>query len=732
MKGIDMGGSRRLVVGAVVMALLGAAGMAGHRGADAADEQEQITFGALPQTRAGQTRTTATQALEAEIGRKLEAVRVFETWSSAFPDSFHTFLRDGGRTPILSVKTLRGNGTRLLWADLANAAPGSQLDNEMRSWARRIRDYGAPIYVSLNHEPEASASSSMGTSAEYIAAWRRWVTVFREEGADNAKFMWIMTAYSFSRPASDRRQSIKWYPGDEWVDALGADAYNWAECRQGAEIAWQSLEEIIEPFRQFGLQHPTEPLWLAEWGSWDDPGTPGRQAQWITDARELFKRPSHSQFVGVSYFNSPHTGSNYPDCDWWMDSTAASLAAFTAMGADPLYQGDPDATGGPVNQAPTASIAAGCTLEACTFDGSGSTDADGTVQSWSWEFGDGTTATGETPAHVYAFAGTYTVTLTVTDDDGATGTTTQELVVDGTPPPPNEAPTASFTASCTNLTCSFDSAASTDVDGAILSRAWSFGDGAGAAGVTANRTYATGGTYTVTLTVTDDDGATGTSTQQVTVTAPVTPISFVASAMANANATTHRVTVPAAVRQGDGLILVVSVNTTATINTPTGVTGWQVLNTVTAGSTVTRVYRKVAGATDAGRAVSIGLSAQSKANVVVAAYRGTSATDPVAAFSGVRETVTRTAHPAPAATVASGRSWVVSYWSHKDATTNALVAPAEVAVRASGTQSGSGRVTGLLVDTAGAAPAGSYAAGSATGATAVNTATMWTIVLAPA
>ena len=55
------------------------------------------------------------------------------------------------------------------------------------------------------------------------------------------------------------------------------------------------------------------------------------------------------------------------------------------------------------------------------FDGSTSTDPDGTIAGYAWNFGDGTPrAPVANPTHTYAAAGTYTVTLTVTDDDGAT------------------------------------------------------------------------------------------------------------------------------------------------------------------------------------------------------------------------------------------------------------------------------------------------------------------------
>jgi parallel beta-helix repeat protein len=67
--------------------------------------------------------------------------------------------------------------------------------------------------------------------------------------------------------------------------------------------------------------------------------------------------------------------------------------------------------------------------ETVYFDGSGSTDPDGTIISYNWDFGDTNTGTGVTTTHSYINVGTYTVTLTVTDDYGATDTDTMEITV---------------------------------------------------------------------------------------------------------------------------------------------------------------------------------------------------------------------------------------------------------------------------------------------------------------
>jgi len=125
-----------------------------------------------------------------------------------------------------------------------------------------------------------------------------------------------------------------------------------------------------------------------------------------------------------------------------------------------------------------------------------------------------------------AAAGTWTVT--VSGFNVPMGPQPYALVVDGTGPAgPNTPPTASFTSSCTALTCTFTDT-STDSDGTIVSRSWVFGDGGTSTATNPSHPYAGAGTYSVSLTVTDNDGATDTATGSVTVTAPVATTTHIA------------------------------------------------------------------------------------------------------------------------------------------------------------------------------------------------------------
>lgn len=77
----------------------------------------------------------------------------------------------------------------------------------------------------------------------------------------------------------------------------------------------------------------------------------------------------------------------------------------------------------------TAAPPSGDAPLAVQFDGSGSSDADGTISKYDWDFGDGAKGTGAKASHDYAKPGTYTVTLTVTDNFNASGKATVTVTV---------------------------------------------------------------------------------------------------------------------------------------------------------------------------------------------------------------------------------------------------------------------------------------------------------------
>lgn len=126
-----------------------------------------------------------------------------------------------------------------------------------------------------------------------------------------------------------------------------------------------------------------------------------------------------------------------------------------------------------------------------------------------------------TPRHVVRIAAIAGLVLSLSfcGDPAAHGPPSGDPPPPGGPPPADPPPEAAFISSCTDLSCTFVDG-STDPRGTIVSRSWSFGDGATSIATNPAHTYAAAGSYAVSLTVTDNAGATGWKSENVTLTAP--------------------------------------------------------------------------------------------------------------------------------------------------------------------------------------------------------------------
>lgn len=156
------------------------------------------------------------------------------------------------------------------------------------------------------------------------------------------------------------------------------------------------------------------------------------------------------------------------------------------------------------NRPPVASFTQTCTGLTCTFDAGGSYDEDGEIASYLWTFGaTGLTGTGEVVTTTFPAPATYNVVLQVVDDGGASDSQTQ--FVDLTD---SDIPSAQFSVSCSDLTCTFDPSATTYSGGTIGDYIWDVGESGVAEQVVSSsaplvHTYDAPGTYTVSLRVTD-------------------------------------------------------------------------------------------------------------------------------------------------------------------------------------------------------------------------------------
>ena len=263
------------------------------------------------------------EEIETASGVPVGIVRVFARWDTAFPSPNHQALLDAGRTIHLSIRPRTDDGLVIPWAELATAEPGSPTHERLVAWVDAVASYGDQIYFTLNHEPETVDSRANGRPDEFVAAWRRTVELLRAAGGDE-----VRTVLVLGRGPYETGEVAQWYPGDDVVDVVGVDPYNWHRC-QGTDRPWASARELLSAALDFAVERG-KPLAIPEIASTEDLGDPNRKAAWILELAATVADPDigpHLEFVAWFNVHDP----SWPDCRWAIDSSPASASAFAHL-----------------------------------------------------------------------------------------------------------------------------------------------------------------------------------------------------------------------------------------------------------------------------------------------------------------------------------------------------------------------------------------------------------------
>ncbi len=283
-------------------------------------------FGSWVAPRGGESVQQAIARVESEVGRKLAIDHQYYKWNSNIPTSHQTWDVNNGRIPFVNWNAANTGGSIVRWSAIAN---GSQ-DAWIRSRADAFKAFGKPIYLTFHHEPEDDLSR-FGTAADYAAAFRHIVTVFRSRGVTNVAFVWTMMSWTFD-PRSGRDPN-SYYPGDSYVDFIGSDGYNWYPGRAGD--VWNSFATIFTATRAFALAH-RKPWMAVEYGVQEDRTIPGRKGQWFRDALTTIK--SWPELKAVMYYDQNKV---YP---WQTDTSSTSISGYRTLANDPYLK--PGSVGG--------------------------------------------------------------------------------------------------------------------------------------------------------------------------------------------------------------------------------------------------------------------------------------------------------------------------------------------------------------------------------------------------
>jgi len=189
-------------------------------------------------------------------------------------------------------------------------------DKYFKQWGLAAARWNKTVIFRFGFEMNGGWFSWGQQPKKFKQAWRRIHRLFSQAAAANVK--WMFSPNVAAANSGVLQDPLTYYPGDDVVDIVGLDGYNFGD-HYDRWHRWQSYEEIFEPSLT-QLSRLNKPLFLSEIGCADD----RRKPSWIKDF--LNRVAADQRIAAFIYYNYYPKARGYPN--WRLDSDGISLQIF--------------------------------------------------------------------------------------------------------------------------------------------------------------------------------------------------------------------------------------------------------------------------------------------------------------------------------------------------------------------------------------------------------------------
>lgn len=174
-------------------------------------------------------------AFTTATGVRPNLLMYYSTWEEPFHTGFAATAAEHGATALVQINPYG--------VSLAGIASG-QYDGYLSSFAKAVRSFRRPVVLSFGHEMNGTWypwANTHQSPANFVAAWRHIVTLFRTLGARNVTWLWtvniIVADGGVPSPAP-------WWPGSSYVNWVGIDGYYYSQSVNFASLFGPTIAAV--------------------------------------------------------------------------------------------------------------------------------------------------------------------------------------------------------------------------------------------------------------------------------------------------------------------------------------------------------------------------------------------------------------------------------------------------------------------------------------------------------
>jgi hypothetical protein len=289
-------------------------------------------------------------AFEQAIGHDVGSVVWFPTWEDTFPAKTCEILHARGIVPHLTWEIFwpsedpnNSRATDSTGYEGFNEVLAGEHDDYIDEWAQGAKAFGQPLLMRFLHEFNGNwyvwsgnkNGRENGGPKRVVEVWRYVVDRFRAQGADNVLWLWVPHGPSTDRSEEDWNDVANYWPGDEYVDWIGLDGYNFYPVDPwGGKRPLRTFDDCFRELYDDCAVLGDQPMMLAEFGTGEFEKDGFDKAAWVAEAFE--KLPEEYPRVKIyTWFNINK------ELDWRVNSSPEALAAFQTAMESPFYLGSP-------------------------------------------------------------------------------------------------------------------------------------------------------------------------------------------------------------------------------------------------------------------------------------------------------------------------------------------------------------------------------------------------------